>query len=208
MMAALLLVAYLTQEAPDYSGPLRACPKTPSQSEVAVRDHHKAVGFVEAVKNAGFEFSEDRPFDCGLELVARCGPDLDGDGKSDIIVRASWDQRYIDDDSGLRDADFAACHDHRFRGPGNLYTSLFLFLSRDAPSPLGLVQVLEDQTGSGREGPTPVTFTRWEGRPALTLHLTFYPSEGGFSKHHERTLIARKGRLVVVSETPQRIVPE
>jgi len=104
MAAALLLVAYLTSEAPDFSRPLLACPKTPSQSEVAVRDHHKAVAFVEAVKGAGLEFSEERPFDCGLELRARCGPDLDGDGKSDIIVRASWDQRYVGND----EADFAA----------------------------------------------------------------------------------------------------
>jgi len=205
MMAALLMVAYLTQEAPDFSGPLRSCAKTPSQSEVVVRDHHKAVAFVEAVKSAGLEFSEERPFDCGLELRARCGPDLDGDGKSDVIVRATWDRRYVDEASGLRDADFAECHDDRFRGPGSLYTSLFLFLSRAAPSPFGVVQVLEDQTGSGREGPTPVTYTRWQGQPALTLHLTFYPSEGGISKRHERTVIARDGRLAVVSETPVRI---
>jgi len=206
MMAALLLVAYLTQEAPDFSGPLRSCAKTPSQSEVVVRDHHKAVAFVEAVKSAGLEFSEERPFDCGLELRARCGPDLDGDGKSDVIVRATWGWRYVDDTSGLRDADFAECHDRRFHGAGgSLYSSLFLFLSRDAPSPLGIVQVLEDQTGSGREGPTPVEFTRWQGQPALTLHLTFYPSEGGISKRHERTVIARDGRLAVVSETPVRI---
>jgi len=205
MMAALLLIAYLTQEAPDFSGPLRVCAKTPSQSEVVVRDHHKAVAFVEAVKSAGLEFSEERPFDCGLELRARCGPDLDGDGKSDVIVRATWDRRYVDEASGLRDADFAECHDDRFRGPGSLYTSLFLFLSRGAPSPFGVVQVLEDQTGSGREGPTPVTYTRWQGQPALTLHLTFYPSEGGISKRHERTVVARDGRLAVVSETPVRI---
>jgi len=205
MMAALLMVAYLTHEAPDFSGPLRSCAKTPSQSEVVVRDHHKAVAFVEAVKSAGLEFSEERPFDCGLELRARCGPDLDGDGKSDVIVRATWDRRYVDEASGLRDADFAECHDDRFRGPGSLYTSLFLFLSRAAPSPFGVVQVLEDQTGSGREGPTPVTYTRWQGQPALTLHLTFYPSEGGISKRHERTVIARDGRLAVVSETPVRI---
>jgi len=201
MAAALLLVAYLTSEAPDFSRPLLACPKTPSQSEVAVRDHHKAVAFVEAVKGAGLEFSEERPFDCGLELRARCGPDLDGDGKSDIIVRASWDQRYVGND----EADFAACHDPGFRGPGSLYGSLFVFLSRGAPSPLGIVQVLEDQTGSGREGPTPVDFTRWQGQPALTLHLTFYPSEGGISKRHVRIVIARDGRLAVVSETPVRI---
>ena len=205
MMAALLMVAYLTHEAPDFSGPLRSCAKTPSQSEVVVRDHHKAVAFVEAVKSAGLEFSEERPFDCGLELRARCGPDLDGDGKSDVIVRATWDRRYVDEASGLRDADFAECHDDRFRGPGSLYTSLFLFLSRAAPSPFGVVQVLEDQTGSGREGPTPVTYTRWQGQPALTLHLTFYPSEGGISKRHERIVIARDGRLAVVSETPVRI---
>ncbi len=206
MMAALLLVAYLTQEAPDFSGPVRSCSKTASQSEVVVRDHRKGVAFVEAVKSAGFEFSEERPFDCGLELRARCGPDLDGDGESDIIVRATWGQRYVGGPSSLRDADFAECHDHRFRGSGgSLYTSLFLFLSRGAPSPLGIVQVLEDQTGSGREGPTPVTYTRWQGQPALTLHLTFYPSEGGISKRHERTVIARDGRLAVVSETPVRI---
>jgi len=208
MAAALLLVAYLTQEAPDFSAPLRACAKTPSQSEVVVRDHHKAVAFVEAVKNAGLEFSEERPFDCGLDLRARCGPDLDGDGKSDIVVRATWGRRYVDEASGSRDADFAECHDDRFRGPGSLYTSLFLFLSRAAPSPLGIVQVLEDQTGSGREGPTPVEFTRWQGQPALTLRLSFYPSEGGITKRHERTVIARDGRLVVVSETPVRIERE
>ncbi len=204
MAAALLLVAYLISEAPSDSAPLRACGRTPSQSEVAVRDHHKAVAFVEAVKNARFEFSEGRPFDCGLELRARCGPDLDGDGKSDIIVRADWSERYVGND----EADFAACHDHRYRGPSAPYGSLFVLLSRGPPSPLGVVQVLEDQTGSGREGPTPVEFTRWNGQPALTLHLTFYPSEGGLSKWHERTVIARDGRLVVVDETPVRIERE
>jgi hypothetical protein len=207
-MTALVLIAYLTSEAPDDSGPLIACGKTPSRSEVAVRDHHKAVAFVEAVKNAGFEFSEDRPYDCGLELVARCGPDLDGDGKSDIIVRASWGQRYVDVAGGTNDADFAACHDRHFRGPASGLGSLFLTLSRDGRAPLGTVVVLEDQTGSGREGPIPITYTRWQGQPALTLHLTFYPSEGGLKKERERTVVARNGRLVVVNETPWRILPE
>jgi hypothetical protein len=204
MAVALLLIAYLTSEAPDSSRPLLACPKTPSRSDVAVRDHHKAVAFVAAVKTAGLEFAEGGPFDCGLELTARCGPDLDGDGKGDVIVRARWDQRYVGGD----DADYAACHDRLFRGPGSLYGSLFILLSRDAGSPLGDVRVLEDQTGSGREGPTPVTYTRWQNQPALVLHLSFYPSEGGFSKHRERTLIVRDGRLVTVDETPWDIQRE
>jgi hypothetical protein len=209
ILVAVLAAAGLSSETPDASGPLIACAGGPSRSWVRVR-HRKAIAFVGAVKAAAFEFAEDRPFDCGLELKAQCGPDLDGDGKSDIIVRAAWSERgenpHSTDDMDA--ADFAACHDRRFRGPESPSSSLFLLLSADAGSPLGRVQLLEDQTGSGREGPTPVSYTRWQRQPALTLHLSFYPSEGGFSKHRERTLIVREGRLQIVSESPWRIIPE
>jgi hypothetical protein len=207
LAAALFLVAGLAGEAPDTSGPLIAC-SGPSRSWVKVR-HRKAVAFVDAVKAASLEFSEDGPFDCGLELTAQCGPDLDGDGKSDIVVRAGWSKRGEHYAIGeMSAAEFAACHDRKFRGPESPATSLFLFLSRDAGAGLGNLRLLEDQTGSGREGPTPVTFTRWQGQPALTLHLTFAPSEGGFLKHRERTLVVRERRLVVVDESPWRIQPD
>jgi hypothetical protein len=207
LAAALLLIAGLASEIPDASGPLIAC-ASPSRSWVKVR-HRKAVAFVEAFKSAEVELFEGRPFDCGLELTAQCGPDLDGDGKSDIVVRAGWSNRaesYEHDQ--MSPADFAVCHDRNFRGPESPYTSLFLLLSRDAGSSIGTIRLLADETGSGREGPTPVTFTRWQGRPALTLHLTFAPSEGGFLKHRERTLAVREGRLVVVNESPWRIQPD
>jgi len=207
LAAALLLVAGLASEAPDTAGPLVAC-AGPSRSWVKVL-HRKAVAFVDAVKTAALEFSEGRPFDCGLELTAQCGPDLDGDGKSDIVVRAGWSDRGGSYPNGaVSAADFAVCHDRKFRGPESPATSLFLFVSRDAGAGLGHLRLLEDETGSGREGPTPVTFTRWRDQPALTLHLTFAPSEGGFLKHRERTLVVREGKLVVVSESPWRIQPD
>lgn len=208
MLVPLVLVAMLAAETPDASGPLLACAEVPSQSWTTVRDHHKALAFVAAVRRARIEFTEGGPFDCGLVLSARCVPDLDGDGKDDIVVRASWAERQgSDGEPESKAAEVARCHDPQFRGAGSPYSSLFLLLGGTARSPLGDVRLLEDETGAGREGPTAIAATKWRGQPALRmeLSLTHETPEGGFTETRERILVVRKGRLVVAQERQLRL---
>ncbi len=62
--------------------------------------------------------------------------------------------------------------------------------------------LLEDETGSGREGPTSVSFTEWEGLPAVRLKLvrTHETSDGGTTERRERLLIVRKDLIEVVAD--------
>jgi hypothetical protein len=207
-----VLLAGVATEKPDASAPLIACSTASAGPWVTVRDHRRALAFIESIENAHLEFAEGRPFDCGLKVIARCGPDLDGDGKGELAVRVEWAERY-GDLTGERapPAKVVLCHDPTFQGASAPYSSVFLVVSRDAPSPMGKVLLLEDETGAGREGPTSISFTRWHGQPAIALgiSLTHETSEGGTTESRERTLVVRKGRLEVVRDIqlPPRSTP-
>jgi hypothetical protein len=62
-----------------------------------------------------------------------------------------------------------------FRGSTAPYSSLFIILSGQTTPRRDFVEVLADETGSGREGPTRVESTSWKGRAALK----FAPSVHG-----------------------------
>jgi hypothetical protein len=208
VLLVLLVLAALAPESPDATGPLLGCGKAPARSWTAVRDHRKALAFVAAVKAAAIVLSEGGPFDCGLTVVARCGPDLDGDGRTDLIVRPRWVQRYANDGEDDSPAlESARCHNPRFKGPNTPFSSLFALLSAGAGSSLGKAVLLADETGSGREGPTVIAFTEWRGQPALKLDVRFMHSDTGITDHKERIVVVQDGRPVTVSERPLTSTP-
>jgi hypothetical protein len=77
-----------------------------------------------------------------------------------------------------------------------------VLLSAGAISPLGKAALLADETGSGREGPTIVAFTKWRGQPALALDVRFMHSDTGVTDHKERVVVVQDGGVVTVSERP------
>jgi hypothetical protein len=171
-----------------------------------VRDHRKALAFIAAVDGTANEFAEGGPFDCGLEVVTRCGPDLDGDGRRDLVVRARWSERYAKD--GDEDSDaarVARCHQPAFRGPESPHSALFVLLTRDLRSPLGTARLLWDESANGRDGAT-ITFTKWRDQPALRLILGFIHEapEGAYTEKRERIVVVRDGQPVAVSERQLR----
>jgi hypothetical protein len=199
-----LLMAVAIAETPDRARPLLECPAEPTGSWVVVQDHRRALAFVATVRRSPIEMSEGRPFDCGLQLLALCVPDLDADGVPDLVVRAGWGERYSNDPDDSDREQFARCHDPKFIGPSSSYTSIFVVLSAGAPSPSGVVRLLHDETGSGREGmldPSgPVWATRWRGQPALKIIRRFSSSSAEITKRQEDVVVVRRGRLVVVRE--------
>jgi hypothetical protein len=205
MLAALLFLAAVS-EVPDHRGPLIDCSTLgTSQRWVSVRNHRRALAFIEELRKT-VELTEGVPFDCGLEIIARCGPDLDGDGLPEVIVRVSWEQRYVDGDDSESQA-VARCHARVFSGAGtSSYSSLFVILSRQTTPRRDFVELLADETGSGREGPTRVEDTSWKGRPALKLHLQFEYSDTGETEIWKRIVIVKAGKLRVAEEQrPQRL---
>ncbi len=88
MIAQFVLLATIALETAGAPGPLMRCSSATQGPWVKVRDHRKVLAFVAAVRGSQLEFSEGGPFDCGLRLVARCGPDLDGNGRNDLVVHA------------------------------------------------------------------------------------------------------------------------
>jgi hypothetical protein len=174
---------------------------------MSVRNHRRALGLIDDIRRA-VELTEGVPFDCGLKVEARCGPDLDGDGLPEVIVRVSWEQRYVDGDDSESQA-VARCHARVFSGAGtSSYSSLFVILSRQTTRRRDFVLVLVDETGSGNEGPTRIEYTSWKGRPALKLHLEFEFSDTGETEMWERIVIVERGKLKVAEEQrPRRLQP-
>jgi hypothetical protein len=163
-----------------------------------VHSHGKALAFIEQVHKS-MELSEGGPFDCGLRLTVRCVPDLDGDGLAEIVVRANWEERFAD--YGAKDSEeevIPRCHARNYRGPNSPYSSLFILLSKERSPWPGTVRLLEDNTGSGREGPTRVEVAKWHGRSALKLHLSFMHSDSGRIDLTSKVLIVQHGKLVAV----------
>ena len=97
-------------EEPDRAGPLVECSSALKGHWTTVRNHRKQLAFVADARRAG-ELAEGLPVDCGLEIAAMCGEDLNGDGISEILVRAHWEDRFpetVDDLQPL--AENERCH--------------------------------------------------------------------------------------------------
>jgi hypothetical protein len=195
--AALVFVA-VTGEKADHTGPVIECSPALKGRWTPVRDHRKELAFVADARRAG-DLTEGGPADCGLEVVAMCGEDLNGDGVPEILVRAQWEVRFPEDPPGLTPlSDNERCHRQHYKGGSNLYTSLYLVASTTRPS-AGKVILLSDDTGPGKDA-TDATFIAWSGRPAVRLDLGHMETDTGVVRHLERILTLRREALVTLHE--------
>jgi hypothetical protein len=197
--AAALAFLAVAGEKPDRTGPIVECSPALKGHWTTVRDHRKALAFVADARRAG-ELTEGGPVDCGLEIVTMCGEDLNGDGASEILVRAHWEVRFPEDADGLKPlAENERCHRKPYGGGSNPYTSLYLIASTKR-LPAGKVILIADETGAGNQGPNDATFTTWRGRPAVRLVLEHMESDTGVVRHLERILSLRSESPVTLHE--------
>ena len=94
--AVALAFLAMAGETPDRTGPVIECTPVPEGHWTTVRDHRKAVAFVADARRLPW-LAEGGPADCGLTIVAMCGDDLNGDGVPEILVRAQWEERFVED---------------------------------------------------------------------------------------------------------------